>query len=73
MVTVHSRSYEQLVLGYLAVLRKEDGALIGRCGLMGLVVESAAPMAARAVALEAQPHPHEYAEHRSPVPTVVGC
>ena len=25
-------SYEQLALGYLAVLRKEDGALIGRCG-----------------------------------------
>ena len=36
-------SYEQLGLGYLAVLRKEDGALIGRCGLMDLVVESAAP------------------------------
>src|SRR5712692_9867452 len=35
-------SYEQLALGYLAVLRKEDGALIGRCGLMDLVVESAA-------------------------------
>jgi len=36
-------SYEQLALGYLAVLRKEDGALIGRCGLMDLVVESPAP------------------------------
>jgi RimJ/RimL family protein N-acetyltransferase len=36
-------SYEQLALGYLAVLRKEDGALIGRCGLINLVVESAAP------------------------------
>src|SRR6202165_3792393 len=36
-------SYERLALGYLAVLRKEDGALIGRCGLMDLVVESAAP------------------------------
>jgi [ribosomal protein S5]-alanine N-acetyltransferase len=36
-------SYEELALGYLAVLRKEDGALIGRCGLMELVVESAAP------------------------------
>jgi RimJ/RimL family protein N-acetyltransferase len=36
-------SYERLALGYLAVLRKEDGALIGRCGLMELVVESAAP------------------------------
>jgi RimJ/RimL family protein N-acetyltransferase len=37
------KSYEQLGLGSLAVLRKEDGALIGRCGLMDLVVESAAP------------------------------
>ena len=36
-------SYEQLGLGYLAVVRREDGALIGRCGLMDLVVESAAP------------------------------
>ena len=36
-------SYEQLALGYLAVLRKDDGALIGRCGLMDLVVESTAP------------------------------
>jgi RimJ/RimL family protein N-acetyltransferase len=36
-------SYEQLVLGPLAVLRKEDGALIGRCGLTDLVVESAIP------------------------------
>lgn len=35
-------SYEQLALGYLAVLRKENGALIGRCGLMDLVVESGA-------------------------------
>jgi RimJ/RimL family protein N-acetyltransferase len=34
-------SYEQLALGYLAFLRKEDGALIGRCRLMDLVVESA--------------------------------
>jgi ribosomal-protein-alanine N-acetyltransferase len=33
-------SYEQLALGYLAVLRKADGELIGRCGLMDLVVES---------------------------------
>ena len=33
--------YEQLALGYLAVVRKEDGALVGRCGLMELVVESA--------------------------------
>ncbi len=36
-------SYEQLALGYLAVLRKDNGALIGRCGLMDLVVESAVP------------------------------
>src|SRR4029077_3018854 len=36
-------SYEQHALGYLAVLRKDDGALIGRCGLMELVVESAPP------------------------------
>jgi RimJ/RimL family protein N-acetyltransferase len=36
-------SYEQLVLGHLAVLRKDDGALIGRCGLTDLVVESAIP------------------------------
>src|SRR3989441_2275310 len=35
-------SYEQLALGHLAVLRKEDGALIGRCGLTDLAVESAA-------------------------------
>jgi RimJ/RimL family protein N-acetyltransferase len=37
------RSYEQLALGYLAVVRKDDGALIGRCGLMDMVVESAVP------------------------------
>ena len=36
-------SYEQLALGYLAVLRKADGALIGRCGVMDLVVEFAEP------------------------------
>jgi len=36
-------SYEQLEVGYLAVVRKDDGALIGRCGIMDLVVESAAP------------------------------
>jgi RimJ/RimL family protein N-acetyltransferase len=35
-------SYEQLALGHLAVLRKEDEALIGRCGLTDLAVESAA-------------------------------
>jgi len=34
-------SYEQHALGYLAVLRKADGALIGRCGLTELAVESA--------------------------------
>ena len=42
-LTYTLKSYEQLALGYLAVLRKEDGALIGRCGLMDLVVESAGP------------------------------
>jgi RimJ/RimL family protein N-acetyltransferase len=36
-------SYEELALGYLAVVRKEDRALIGRCGLMDMVVESRAP------------------------------
>lgn len=36
-------NYETLALGYLAVLRKADGALIGRCGLMDLVVEAVAP------------------------------
>jgi len=36
-------SYDELALGSLAVLRKADGALIGRCGLMDLVVESTAP------------------------------
>ena len=36
-------SYEQLALGYLAVVRKADAALIGRCGLMDMVVESAQP------------------------------
>jgi RimJ/RimL family protein N-acetyltransferase len=36
-------SYERLGLGYLAVLRKEDRALIGRCGLMDLAVESGEP------------------------------
>ena len=34
-------SYEQLALGYLAVVRKGDGALIGRCGIMDMVVEPA--------------------------------
>jgi [ribosomal protein S5]-alanine N-acetyltransferase len=36
-------SYQRLELGYLAVLRKDGGALIGRCGLMELVVEAAGP------------------------------
>ena len=35
-------SYEQLQLGCLAVLRKEDGALIGRCGLTDLALEASA-------------------------------
>jgi len=34
-------SYEKLALGYLAVVRKADGALIGRCGLMDFVIEPA--------------------------------
>lgn len=38
-----SQVYEQLALGCLAVLRKEDGALIGRCGLTDFAVEAAAP------------------------------
>jgi len=33
-------SYEELELGQLAVLRKADGALLGRCGLSDLVIES---------------------------------
>jgi ribosomal-protein-alanine N-acetyltransferase len=37
-------SYEQLQLGQLAVLRKADGVLLGRCGLSDLVIEAnAAP------------------------------
>ena len=36
-------SYEQAALGHVAVLRKADGALIGRCGLTDLAVETAAP------------------------------
>jgi RimJ/RimL family protein N-acetyltransferase len=36
-------SYEALALGYLAVVRKADGALIGRCGLMDMAVEASAP------------------------------
>jgi RimJ/RimL family protein N-acetyltransferase len=30
-------SYDQLALGYLAVVRKKDGVLIGRCDLMDMV------------------------------------
>jgi [ribosomal protein S5]-alanine N-acetyltransferase len=37
-------SYDRLALGHLAVTRKADGALIGRCGLTDLAVESAAPV-----------------------------
>jgi ribosomal-protein-alanine N-acetyltransferase len=33
-------SYEELQLGQLAVLRKADGALLGRCGLSDLVLEA---------------------------------
>ena len=36
-------SYEEFSLGHLAILRKADGALIGRCGLTELVVETATP------------------------------
>jgi [ribosomal protein S5]-alanine N-acetyltransferase len=36
-------SYEALSLGYLAVVRKADGALIGRCGLIDMAVETAKP------------------------------
>lgn len=35
-------SYEELELGQLAVLRKGDGVLLGRCGLSDLVVEAEA-------------------------------
>lgn len=35
-------SYERRVLGHFAVLRREDGALIGRCGLTELVIEATA-------------------------------
>lgn len=33
-------SYEELELGQLAVVRKADGALLGRCGMSDLVVET---------------------------------
>ena len=40
------RTYEDLQLGQLAVLRKSDGMLIGRCGLSDLAVEVRASVAA---------------------------
>lgn len=40
------QTYEELGLGQLAVLRKSDGALIGRCGLSDLAVEAGAGAAA---------------------------
>jgi [ribosomal protein S5]-alanine N-acetyltransferase len=40
------RSYEDFALGQLAVLRKSDGMLIGRCGLSDLVVETKAGVGA---------------------------
>jgi ribosomal-protein-alanine N-acetyltransferase len=36
-------SYDEPALGHLAVQRKADGALIGRCGLTELVVETVPP------------------------------
>ena len=36
-------SYEEFELGQLAVLRKGDGALLGRCGLSDLVIEAETP------------------------------
>jgi [ribosomal protein S5]-alanine N-acetyltransferase len=36
-------SYEALALGYLAVVRRAGGALIGRCGLLDMAVEARAP------------------------------
>jgi len=40
------RTYEDFALGQLAVLRKSDGMLIGRCGLSDLAVEARASVAA---------------------------
>lgn len=40
------RTYEDFALGQLAVLRKSDGMLIGRCGLSDLAVEARAGAAA---------------------------
>jgi [ribosomal protein S5]-alanine N-acetyltransferase len=42
------RNYEELALGQLAVLRKSDGMLIGRCGLSYLAVEVRAGAVPRA-------------------------
>jgi RimJ/RimL family protein N-acetyltransferase len=39
-------SYEELELGQLAVLRKGDDALLGRCGLSDLVIEAETPSTA---------------------------
>src|SRR5262245_8140160 len=36
-------SYDKLALGRLALVRKADGVLIKRCGLMDMVVESSRP------------------------------
>jgi [ribosomal protein S5]-alanine N-acetyltransferase len=38
-------SYEEFALGPLAVLRKSDGALVGRCGLSDLAIETRATVA----------------------------
>lgn len=40
------RTYEDFALGQLAVVRKRDGVLIGRCGLSDLAVEARASAAA---------------------------
>lgn len=40
------QTYQDLALGQLAVLRKSDGVLIGRCGLSDLAVEARAGAAA---------------------------
>src|SRR5690349_14979510 len=34
------KGYEELELGQLAVVRKADGVLLGRCGLSDLVVDA---------------------------------
>lgn len=39
------RTYEEFALGQIAVLRKSDGMLIGRCGLNYLAVEAGAVVA----------------------------